>query len=99
MIVICFLNPREVLLLLGCVNMDNKSNNETSRLQIRIPVDLKEQLEKAVKQNVIGMTNSKSLMVSMGLVMLLSQMETSTIDEVYVNSYIPYLNNTSKGDE
>lgn len=77
-----------------------KSNNkETTRLQIRIPVDLKEQLEKAVKQNVMGMTNSKSLMVSMGLVMLLSQMDSSSIDDVYVNSYIPYLNNTTQGDD
>lgn len=77
-----------------------KSNNkETTRLQIRIPVDLKEQLEKAVKQNVMGMRNSKSLMVSMGLVMLLSQMDSSSIDDVYVNSYIPYLNNTTQGDD
>lgn len=77
-----------------------KSNNkETTRLQIRIPVDLKEQLEKAVKQNVMGMTNSKSLMVSMGLVMLLSQMDSTSIDDVYVNSYIPYLNNTTQGDD
>ena len=79
--------------------MENNNNNETSRLQVRIPVDLKEQLEKAVKQNVMGMTNSKSLMVSMGLVMLLNQMGLSSIDEVYVNSYIPYLNNTQPGDD
>lgn len=79
--------------------MENNNNNETTRLQIRIPVDLKEQLEKAVKQNVMGMTNSKSLMVSMGLVMLLSQMDSSSIDDVYVNSYIPYLNNTTPGDD
>lgn len=75
------------------------NNKETTRLQIRIPVDLKEQLEKAVKQNVMGMTNSKSLMVSMGLVMLLSQMDSTSIDDVYVNSYIPYLNNTTQGDD
>lgn len=75
------------------------NNKETIRLQIRIPVDLKEQLEKAVKQNVMGMTNSKSLMVSMGLVMLLSQMDSTSIDDVYVNSYIPYLNNTIQGDD
>ena len=79
--------------------MENNNNNETTRLQIRIPVDLKEQLEKAVKQNVMGMTNSKSLMVSMGLVMLLSKLQTSTLDEVYVNSYIPYMNNTTPGDD
>lgn len=79
--------------------MEKNNNNETSRLQIRIPVDLKEQLEKAVKENVMGMTNSKSLMVSMGLVMLLSKLQTSTLDEVYVNSYIPYLNNTTSGDD
>ena len=79
--------------------MEKNNNNETSRLQIRIPVDLKEQLEKAVKENVMGMTNSKSLMVSMGLVMLLSKLQTSTLDEVYVNSYIPYLNNTNSGDD
>lgn len=79
--------------------MDNKNNQETIRLQVRIPIDLKEQLEKAVKQNVMGMTNSKSLMVSMGLIMILNQMETSSIDEVYVNNYIPYVNNTNAGDD
>ena len=79
--------------------MENNNNNETSRLQVRIPVDLKEQLEKAVKQNVMGMTNSKSLMVSIGLIMVLNQMETSSIDDVYVNSYIPYLNNPTHGDD
>ena len=79
--------------------MEKNNNKETSRLQVRIPVDLKEQLEKAVKQNVMGMANSKSLMVSMGLIMVLTQMETSSIDEVYVNSYIPYVNNQTPGDD
>ena len=78
--------------------MERNNKKETSRLQIRIPVELKEQLEKAVKQNVMGMNNSKSLMVSMGLVMLLNQMESSTIDEVYVNDYIPFMN-ASGGDD
>ena len=82
------------------INMSNIRKKETSRLQVRIPVDLKQQLDNAVKQNVMGMTNSKSLMVSIGLMMLFNQMEQSSIDEVYVNDYIPFLNNnTSSGDD
>ena len=79
--------------------MLKKEIQETERLQIRIPVVLKEQLEKAVKQNVMGMSNSKSLMVTMGLIMVLNQMDTSSIDEVYVNSYIPFVNNATPGDD
>lgn len=78
--------------------MSNISRKETSRLQVRIPIELKQQLDNAVKQNVMGMTNSKSLMVSIGLMMLFNQMEQSSIDEVYVNDYIPFMN-ASKGDD
>ena len=79
------------------MNVENKM--ETSRLQIRIPIELKQQLEKAIRTNVMGMTNSKSLMVSIALVNLFNQMETSSIEDVYVNSYIPFLNNNSNGDD
>ena len=80
--------------------MSSVNNKETSRLQIRIPIELKEQLENVVKTNVMGMTNSKSLMVSMALVSLFNQMESSSIDEVYLNDYIPFLNTTtSNGDD
>ena len=78
--------------------MININQKETSRLQIRIPIELKEQLENVVKQNVMGMGNTKSLMVSIALVNLFNQMESSTIDEIYVNSYIPFLN-TTNGDD
>lgn len=90
-----------LLIAIGVLrNMANNIDKETSRLQVRIPVDLKQQLDNAVKQKVMGMANSKSLMVSIGLIMLLNQMEQSTIDEVYVNEYIPFLNNnTSSGDD
>lgn len=79
-----------------------KGNNErgTSRLQIRIPTELKQQLEQVVKQNVCGMNNSKSLMVSIALVSLFNQMESSFIDEIYMEHYIPYLTTTtSNGDD
>jgi hypothetical protein len=79
--------------------MLNIKEKETSRLQIRIPIDLKQQLENAVNQKIMGMNNSKSLMVSMGLVILLNQLESSSIDEVYMNNYIPFLNNNPKGDD
>ena len=80
--------------------MLDKKEKETSRLQIRIPVELKDQLENVVKTNVMGMTNSKSLMVSMALVSLFNQMESSSIDDVYLNDYIPFLNTTtSNGDD
>ena len=78
--------------------MKKINNNEASRLQVRIPIELKQQLDNAVKQNVMGMTNSKSLMVSIGLMMLFNQMEQSSIDEVYVNDYIPFMN-ASNGDD
>lgn len=79
------------------VNIDKK---ETSRLQIRIPIELKDQLENVVKRNVMGMTNSKSLIVSMALVSLFNQIESSSIDDVYLNDYIPFLNaTTSNGDD
>ena len=78
--------------------MININQKETSRLQIRIPIELKEQLENVVKQNVMGMGNTKSLMVSIALVNLFNQMESATIDEIYVNSYIPFLN-TTNGDD
>jgi len=81
------------------MSLENKQL-ETSRLQIRIPIELKHQLEEAIRTNVMGMTNSKSLMVSIALVNLFNQMETSSIEDVYVNSYIPFLNNnTSNGDD
>ena len=80
--------------------MNNINKKETSRLQIRIPIELKDQLENVVKTNVMGMTNSKSLMVSMALVSLFNQMESSSIDDVYLNDYIPFLNTaTSNGDD
>lgn len=66
-----------------------KNNNQ--RLQVRIPSGLKEELENVVKQNVGGMTNSKSLMVSIALILLFNQMETTPIDEIYVKTYIPFL--------
>ena len=78
--------------------MESKNIKETSRLQVRIPIELKQQLDNAIKQNVMGMTNSKSLMVSIGLMMLFNQMEQSSIDEVYVNDYIPFMN-ASNGDD
>ena len=80
--------------------MNNINKKETSRLQIRIPIELKDQLENVVKTNVMGMTNSKSLIVSMALVSLFNQMESSSIDDVYLNDYIPFLNTaTSNGDD
>lgn len=82
------------------IRMSSVNKKETSRLQVRIPVDLKQQLDNAVKQNVMGMTNSKSLMVSIALIMLFNQMEHASIEDVYVNDYIPFLNNnTSIGDD
>ena len=82
------------------INMSSVNEKETSRLQVRIPVDLKQQLDNAVKQKVMGMTNSKSLMVSIALMMLFNQMEHASIEDVYVNDYIPFLNNnTSSGDD
>ena len=75
--------------------MLNTNEMETSRLQIRIPIELKQQLENAVKRNVMGMSNSKSLMVSIALVSLFNQMKTSSIEDVYVNEYIPFLNNNN----
>ena len=75
------------------------NKKETSRLQIRIPIEIKEQLENVVKQNVCGMTNSKSLMVSIALVSLFNQMETSSIDVVYMEQYIPFLNTKTNGDD
>ena len=71
--------------------MESNKNKETSRLQIRIPIELKDQLEKAVKQNVMGINNSKSLMVSIALVCLFNQMRINQLDEIYVNEYIPLL--------
>ena len=78
--------------------MKKINNNEASRLQIRIPIELKQQLDNAVKQNVMGMTNSKSLMVSIGLVMLFNQMRITSLDDVYVNDYFPFMN-ASNGDD
>lgn len=80
------------------INMSNIRRKETSRLQVRIPIELKQQLDDAVKQNVMGMTNSKSLMVSIGLVMLFNQIGITSLDEVYVNDYIPFMN-ASNGDD
>lgn len=104
----CGWRPSDVLILFfgkflsmaigELINMSNIRRKETSRLQVRIPIELKQQLDNAVKQNVMGMTNSKSLMVSIGLMMLFNQMEQSSIDEVYVNDYIPFMN-ASNGDD
>lgn len=63
----------------------------TSRLQIRIPVVLKEQLENVVEGNIMGINNSKSLIVGIALANLFNEMESSSIEDVYTNSYIPYL--------
>ena len=79
--------------------MNSNNPKETSRLQIRIPIELKTQLDNVVKQNVMGMTNSKSLMVSIALVSLFNQMESSSIDDLYVEQYIPFVNNDSRGDD
>lgn len=72
--------------------MNVKNNKmETSRLQIRIPTGLKNQLENVVEGNIMGLNNSKSLIVGIALANLFKEMESSSIVDVYTNTYIPYL--------
>ena len=71
--------------------MKNNKNKATSRLQIKIPTGLKNQLENVVEGKIMGINNSKSLIVSIALANLFKEMESSSIEDVYANTYIPYL--------
>ena len=71
--------------------MYNNKKEATSRLQIKIPTGLKNQLENVVEGKIMGINNSKSLIVSIALANLFKEMESSSIEDVYANTYIPYL--------
>lgn len=73
------------------IYMENKNKEATSRLQIRLPTGLKNQLENVVEGKIMGINNSKSLIVSIALANLFKEMESSSLEDVYTNIYIPYL--------
>ena len=48
-------------------------------------------MENVVEGKIMGINNSKSLIVSIALANLFKEMESSSIEDVYANTYIPYL--------
>ena len=70
--------------------------NETSRLQIKIPNLLKQELEKVTCSRIMGMHSNKSTIVSIALANLFREMKHSSLEEICINTYIPLI---SKGDD
>ena len=68
--------------------MYKNNNTKTSRLQIRIPVELKKQLENVTDGKIMGIQSTKSLIVSIALANLFKTMQTSSLEDICVNTYI-----------
>ena len=64
---------------------------EMSRLQIKIPIVLKKQLENVTGSRIIGMQFTKSLIVSIALANLFKTMENSSLEDVYINTYVSFI--------
>ena len=70
---------------------------EMSRLQIKIPIVLKKkQLENVTGSRIIGMQFTKSLIVSIALANLFKTMENSSLEDVYINTYVSFI---TQGDD
>ena len=69
---------------------------EMSCLQIKIPIVLKKQLENVTGSRIIGMQFTKSLIVSMALANLFKIMKNSSLEDVYINTYVSFI---TQGDD
>ena len=69
---------------------------EMSCLQIKIPIVLKKQLENVMAGKIMGIQPTKSLIVSIALANLFKTMQTSSLEDVCVNTYISLF---AQGDE
>ena len=76
--------------------MKKINTGEMSRLQIKIPIVLKKQLENVTGSRIIGMQFTKSLIVSMALANLLEIMKNSSLEDVYMNTYVSFI---TQGDD
>ena len=76
--------------------MKKINSGEMSRLQIKIPIVLKKQLENVTGSRIIGMQFTKSLIVSMALANLFEIMKNSSLEDVYMNTYVSFI---TQGDD
>ena len=72
------------------------NSGEMSRLQISIPIVLKTQLENVVEGKIMGMQSTKSLVVGIALANLFKPMENSSLEDVYINTYVSFI---TQGDD
>ena len=72
------------------------NTSEMSRLQIGIPIVLKTQLENIVEGKIMGIQSTKSLIVSIALANLFKTMQTSSLENICINTYIPLI---TQGDD
>lgn len=70
-------------------NINNKVG--VYRLQTRIPESLEKELENKASIQLLGKPNTKSNIVALALVMLFNQLDNNTMDELYVEHYLPFL--------
>ena len=68
--------------------MKKINTGEMSRLQIKIPIVLKKQLENVMAGKIMGIQPTKSLIVSIALANLFKTMQTSSLENICVNTYI-----------
>ena len=76
--------------------MNISNNGEIDRLQIGIPIVLKKQLENVTDGKIMGIQSTKSLIVSIALANLFKTMQTSSLEEICINTYIPLI---AQGDD
>ena len=77
--------------------MKKINTGEMSRLQIKIPIVLKKkQLENVMAGKIMGIQPTKSLIVSIALANLFKRMQTSSLENICTNTYIPLF---AKGDD
>lgn len=70
------------------------------RLQTRIPRTLECELEEKASIRILGKPNTKSTIVALALVMLFNKLENTTMDELYVEHYLPFLKEqVTNGDD